>query len=361
MAGSRIGVIVLLLASMLGTSCATVLRRGGDEIRRQQSGSEPFATAVHSRGSKPWRAIVHTAAYDAADGLVDGALDATNEPQRRAQLQGLGESLQARVGATARTAGEQLVDGMGRALPAIEPVLVEVLEGVRDELQIDPEQTGRKLARGMSRGMREGLVTLGPEVRRLLEEDVLGVFGDALGPGLRERVRSDIRPALDELDVPRLAEDVAKRAALGFSAGMAESLAKDGRLGQVLDDRVAEAKATAGQAKQAVDQWLARGLLIALVLAVVVIVVVVAWWLEERSERVDAVRASRAATEEGERRERMLRLVAGAIKQAGSRDSLAAFREEIKRLTEQESERETAAALNYFLTREGLKLDRPRT
>lgn len=325
MAGSRVGVIVLLLASMLVTSCATMLRRGGDEIRRQQSGSEPFATAVDSRGSKPWRAIVHTAAYDAADGLVDGALDATNEPQRRAQLQVLGESLQARVGATARTAGGQLVDGMGRALPAIEPVLVDVLEGVRDELQIDPEQTGRKLGRGMISGVREGLT------------------------------------GLDELDVPALAEDVAKRAALGFSAGMAESLAKDGRLGRVLDDRVAEAKATAGQAKQAVDQWLARGLLIALLLAVVVIVVVVARWLEERSKRVAAVRASRAAAEEGERRERMLRLVAGAIKQAGSRDPLAAFREEIKRLTEQESERETAAALNYFLTREGLKLDRPRT
>lgn len=40
--------------------------------------------------------------------------------------------------------------------------------------------------------------------------------------------------------------------------------------------------------RQAVDQWLVRGLLIALLLAVVVIVVVVAWWSKERSERRDA-------------------------------------------------------------------------
>jgi hypothetical protein len=74
---------------------------------------------------------------------------------------------------------------------------------------------------------------------------------------------------------------------------------------------------------------------------------------------VEAQRARQAATEEGERRERMLRLVTGAIKQAGERDGLVAFREEIKRLSQQEGDRETAAALSYFLTREGLKLEKP--
>lgn len=355
----------LLLALGLGTGCALVLQRNADELRRQQNGSEPDATGGDSRrrkGKPPWRAVVHTAAYGAADGLVDGAIDATKDPKRREQLRTLGNDLEARVGSVAETAGEGIIDGVNARLPATQPVLVALVDGLRKELGLDPEQTGRKLVRGAMAEARTGIADLRPEIRRMLEKDVVGVFqqafGDAFGPGLQDRVRDDIKPAIDELGVPQLAEDVGKRTALGFSAGMAEALAPDGELGKVIDHRMGQAKESAGQAKDAVDEWLARGLLLALIVAVAVIVVVVTWWLKERGERVEAQRAREAAATEGERRERMLRLVTGAIKQAGAHDALAAFREEMRRRSQQDDERETAAALSYFLTREGLKLDK---
>lgn len=364
MVASKIATAVLLLALALGTSCAVVLRNSGDELRRQQNGSEPFAEGDDSRkGQPPWRAVVHTATYDAADGLVDGALDAAKDPQRKEQLRRLGDDLQARAGATAKAAGEGLVTGMGTTLPELQPGVVALVAGVRDELGLDPEKTGRTLVRGALAEAKAGVAGLRPEVHRLIEEDIVGVIGEALdgafGPGLKDRVRDDIKPAIDELGVPQLAEDVGKHTALGFSAGMAQALAADGSLGMVIDERVAGARQTAGEAKEAVDEWLARGLLLALIVAVTVLVVVVVWWRKERGERVDAQRARAAAADEGERRERMLRLVAGAIQRAGARDGLLAFREEIKRLSAQTDARETAAALSYFLTREGLKLDRP--
>ncbi len=367
MHASKIAAAALLATLGLGTSCTLVLRRSADELRRQQNGSEPKATGSDSRkrkGRSPWRAVVHTATYDAADGLVDGALDAAKDPGRREQLQQLGDDLQVRVGSTAKAAGAGLMDGVNGKLPDMRPVLVELVEGLRRELGLDPEQTARKVMRGALSEARVGVKGLRPEIHRLIEDDIVGVvreaLGDAVGPGLKDRVRENIKPAIDELGVPALAEDVGKKTALGFSAGMAEALASDGRLGIVIDQRVAGAKESAGAAKEAVDAWLARGLLLALLLAIVVLVVVVFRWVRERAERVQAERGRKAAAEEGERRERMLRLVTGAIKQAGQRDALVAFREEIKRMAGQQEDRETAAALSYFLTREGLKLENPR-
>lgn len=349
----------------LGPGCAMVLRRGGDEIRRQQSGSEPFATGTDSRERNrgPWRAIVHSASHDAADGLVDGALDALDEPERKAQLQALGDGLETRLTNTSRKAGEGLVEGMNATLPRTRIALVELVEGLRNELGLDPEQTARTFMRGAFDEARVGVRELRPEVRGLaqdLVEVVRQAMDEALGPKLKDRVRDDLKPAIDELGVPQLAEDVGKRTALGFSAGMAEALAEDGSLGKVIDQRVERAKQTAGEAKDAVDEWLARGLLLAFVVAVIVLVLVVFWWLRERNERVEAERSRKAAAEAGERRERMLRLVASAIHRAGERDDLLAFREEIKRLSRDDDGREAAAALSQFLTLEGLKLDRPR-
>lgn len=355
-----------LVALALCSSCAGVLRRSADEIRRQQNGSEPQATGADSRrrkGKSPWRAVVHTATYDAADGLVDGALDAAREPARQQQLRELGDELQARAGATARTAGAGLVDGLNEGLPGTRAVLVELVQGLRKDLGLDPEKTARTFMRGAMSEARVGVKQLRPQIHALIEDDIVGVvrkaLGEAFGPGLQDRVRDDIKPAIDELGVPALAQEVGKKTALGFSDGMAVALGKDGRLGQVIDARVEGAKAAAGEAREAVDAWLARGLLLALVIAIVVLVLVVFRWLHERSERVEAVRARKAAAEEGERRERMLRLVTGAIKQAGDRDGLTAFREEMRRLSQQPSDRDTAAALSYFLVHEGLKLDHP--
>lgn len=354
----------LALAAGLGTGCSLVLRRGGDEIRRQQDGSEPFATGSDSskrKGKRPWRAIVHSASYDAADGLVDGAIDSLHDPERKQQLAELGDDLEGRLHDTTKTAGEGLVEGINGKLPETQPVLVELVRGLRRELGLDPENTARMAMRGALDEARVGVRKMRPELHALLEDDVVGVLRQALdeafGPGLKDRVRDDIKPAIDELGVPRMAEDVGRKTALGFSAGMAEALGEGGSLGIMIDQRMDRAKQTAGDAKDAVDQWLARGLLLAFVVAVIVLVLVVFWWLRERNQRAEAERARMAAAEEGQRRERMLRLVASAIKRAGQRDEMRAFREEIKRLSQDDDGRRAAAALNQFLTLEGLKLD----
>jgi hypothetical protein len=366
MVSSRIAMAVLALALGSSTSCVLVLGRGGDEGRPQLDREQIATThrAHRTESKRPRRPLVHSVSSAAAEGLVDGAIDAVEEPRQRERLQRLGDGLQARAGATAKAAGEGLVEGMNARLPEAQPAVVALLEGVRDELHIDPERAGRKLARGAMTEMRVGMTRLRPEVHRLVEDDIVGVvrsaFADALGPGLKQRVRNDVKPAIDELGVPTLAEDVSRRAALGFSAGMAEALAEDGSLGMVIDGRLEKARARAGEAKQVVDDWLARGLLLALVVAVIVLVLVGFWWLRERGKRAEAERARQAAAADGERLERMLRLVARAIERAGRRDELSAFREEIKQLTQQEGERDTAAALSHFLVREGLKLGKPR-
>lgn len=357
----------LVVALSLGTGCALVLRKSGDEIRRQQNGSKPLAKGEDSRKSKnkgPWRAIVHSASYDASDGLVDGALDALDDPKRKQQIDALGDGLSARVEDVTEKAGEGLIEGVNTKLPETQAVLVALLQGVREDLGLDPENNARTVVRGALDEARVGVRKVRPELRALLEEDVVGVFeealGKAFGPGLKDRVRDDIKPAIDELGVPQMAEEVGRKTALGFSAGMAEALGEDGRLGVMIDQRVGQAKQTAGQARDTVDDWLARGLLIAFVLAVIVLILVVFWCLRERNERVEAERARNSATEDGERRERMLRLVASAIQRAGQRDELQAFRQEMKELSRDEAGRQAAASLSQFLTLEGLKLERPR-
>lgn len=165
----------LLVALGLGTGCALVMQRSADELRRQQNGSEPDADGSDShrrKGKSPWRAVVHTAAYDAADGLVDGAVDATKDPKRREQLRTLGDDLETRVESVAASAGAGIIDGVNARLPATQPILVEMFEQLRKELGIDPEQTGRKLVRGAMAEARTGIHDLRPEVRRLLEKDV---------------------------------------------------------------------------------------------------------------------------------------------------------------------------------------------
>lgn len=361
-------VATLLLLSLLlglGAGCALVLRHSGDELRRQQSGSETFATGTRSReGDEPWRAIVHTAGYDAADGLVDGTLDALDDPERKQQIEELGDAFETRLGSSTSKAGEDFVAGINGKLPETEAVLATLVQRLRKELAIDPERTGRAFVRGAIAEARTGVGQLRPQVRAMVEEDVVGVvrqaLDEALGPKLKARVRDHVKPAIDELGVPQLAEDVGRRAARGFSAEMAESLGPGGSLGVVIDHRIDQARDVAGEATDVVDRWLARGLLIALVVAVIVIVLVVVWWLRERNERVEAERARKAAAEAEAQRERMLRLVASAIHRAGQRDDLRAFREEMKRLSREGDGREAAAGLSQFLVLEGLKLDAPR-
>src|SRR5690606_22712124 len=160
-----------------------------------------------------------------------------------------------------RKAGEGLVEGMNATLPRTRIALVELVEGLRNELGLDPEQTARTFMRGAFDEARVGVRELRPEVRgraQDLDEVVRQAMDEALVPKLKDRGRDDLKPAIDGLGVPQLAEDVGKRTALGFSAGMAEALAEDGSLGKVIDQRVERAKQTAGEAKDAVDEWLAR-------------------------------------------------------------------------------------------------------
>lgn len=348
--------LLLLSVLVLATSCAGILRRSGDEIRRQQVKSKPQATGTDSskKSKKPTRAIVHKATYDAADGFVDGAIDSFQDPDRKEQLDELGDSLEERIESITEGAGESMVAGVNKKLPETRGAIIEMMEGIGKELGLDPEKNIRKIFGEIAKGVK---TEIRPQVHALIEEDILGVFedkmADALGPKLKDRVRDNIKPALDELTkgIPDLAEQLAESTARGFSAGMAASLDpnKEGSLGAIVKTR-------ADVARETVDKGLEYLLLLALLVAIVVIIVALFKFLRERGERVEAERARAAADQERDERDKMLRLVTAAIQEAGKRDSLQAFRQEIKRMSKDGGDTETAAALNYFLTREGLKL-----
>jgi len=314
--------LLLLSVLVLATSCAGILRRSGDEIRRQQVKSKPQATGTDSskKSKKPTRAIVHKATYDAADGFVDGAIDSFQDPDRKEQLDELGDSLEERIESITEGAGESMVAGVNKKLPETRGAIIEMMEGIGKELGLDPEKNIRKIFGEIAKGVK---TEIRPQVHALIEEDIL----------------------------PDLAEQLAESTARGFSAGMAASLDpnKEGSLGAIVKTR-------ADVARETVDKGLEYLLLLALLVAIVVIIVALFKFLRERGERVEAERARAAADQERDERDKMLRLVTAAIQEAGKRDSLQAFRQEIKRMSKDGGDTETAAALNYFLTREGLKL-----
>lgn len=368
MSRSRLAALALLLPLCGTTSCASILQRSADEIRRQQVKSKPHATGTDSRNKRKRgtstnkkndksdvpRAIVHGATYDAASGLVEGAADTLDQPKTREKFAAVGDRLQTRVEDLSRGAGEAAIDGMNTKLPEMRGGIVKMLDQIGKEIGLDPEKSLQLIMREVGRGLRK---EVRPQVRLLVEEDVLGAvedkMGDAFGPKLKDRVRDNVKPALDELtkDIPDLAEQLAESTARGFSAGMAKSLDpnREGSLGAVV-------RGQAGDAREAVDKWIAYALLLAFVIAVVVIIVALFKFLTERGERKEAQRARVQADEDRDRQERMLRLVTTAIRDAGEQDSLEAFRRAIKGRTSNEEQREAAADLNHFLTREGLKL-----
>lgn len=362
--GAAVGAAVVLVGL---AGCGMILNRSAETIRRQQNRADPFATGEEigtkrKPADKPARAIVHSASYDAADGLVDGALDAISEPKRREQLDALGDSLELRVGGVSKTAGESIIVGIGEKVPALRPVLAEMIGGLKSDLHLDPEGTARRVTRAALSEAGDGMRTeLRPQIRKLVSDDIIGSIrggiDQLIGPQLQERVRDHVVPAMKELtkDAPQLAEDLGKGAAKGLGDGIAASL--DTVDPNSLGSRI---KALMGDAKGQVDDWLSRALLLALVVAFAAIVVAVFKWLGERSRRQAAVAARVGAEEQAKRHERMLELVTAAIHQVGAKGSLEDFRETIKALSSDGPPLETRAALNEFLTRRKLKLETPR-
>lgn len=359
-----------LVLAGAGPGCGIILNRAGENIRKQQNASEPYADGLDTgtkkkKPAKPARAVVHTAAYDASEGLVDGALDALDEPKRRAQFERLANDLELRVGSTTKTAGGGLVDGMKDRLPELQPVLSKMLLDVKAELHLDPEAAARRVMKAAlaeaGAGMRDHLR---PQVKGMTNDVVGSVrtgFEGLVGPGLKQKVHDNVVPALDEIlgRLPATGEKLGQSTAKGLTDGIAASLDPkvDGSLGMRIDTLLDR---SADRVDDSVDRWLGYGLLAALVLAIVALIVAIMRWLSERHARLVARQAQLAADEQARKTEEMLTLVASAIQRAGADGSVEDFRAQIKALSKDDGWLKIRAKLDEFLIRNKLKLERPR-
>jgi len=363
-------VVLSLVLAGAGPGCGVILNRTGENLRKQQNASEPYADGLDTgtkkkKPAKPARAIVHTAAYDASEGLVDGALDALDQPKRRAQFEKLANDLETRVGSTTKTAGGGLVDGMKERLPELQPVLSKMLLDVKAELHLDPEAAARKVMKAAfaeaGTGMRDHLR---PQVKGMTNDVVGSVrtgFEGLVGPGLKQKVHDNVVPALDEIlgRLPETGEKLGKSAAKGMTDGLAASLDPqvDGSLGMRIDTLLDR---SVDRVREPVDDWMRYVLFAALVIAIVALIAAVIRWLGERHARLVARQAQAAAEEQRARTEEMLTLVASAIQRAGANGSVEDFREEIKALSQDDGWLKIRAKLDEFLIRNKLKLERPR-
>lgn len=319
--------LMLLSALTPTTGCADLLlRRAGDEIRRQQIDSEPLATGTDSApgAPRPTRAIVHSATYDAADGLVDGIVDSLQDPDRRDEIDGLADGLEERVESISEGAGESLITGVDSRLPRLQGTLARMLLGIGKELDLDPERTVRLMFRQAGKSLE---TDIRPQVRLLVRE----VLDEAMGPGLQTRMDQNVTPAVRELtkDLPALVGDIAEQA-VRRSAAAAK-------------DELQPVRVQVQETTDEINRGLLRLLVILLVVLAIVATVVGALWWRARSQR--------------EHREKMLRMVASAIKQVGEDGTVESYRAKIKEIAQLDrKQRATLAGLRSFLTREELKL-----
>lgn len=325
MSRPRIATALLLLLSVLGTSgCADLLlRRTGDAIRRQQVGSEPRATGVDSsKGApSPTRAIVHSATYDAADGLIDGITDSLQDPDRQDELDALADKLEERVESISEGAGEAAIVGVNAKLPEMQGTIARMIRNLRRDLDLDPEKTVQKVFRQVGRSLE---TEVRPQVKELVKE----VLDEAMGPGLQNRMDNHVTPSVRELtkELPVLVGDIAEQA-VSRSMGAAKL-------------QLAPLKDEAKETVRDVNRGLLYLLIVLLVMLAIVVTVVSFLWWRARSGR--------------ERRDQMLRMVTGTIKVVGKDGDMSRFRAEMKRNTEQN--RRVVSWLNEFLVREGHKL-----
>ena len=350
--------LVAMLA--FATSCAGILRRTGDEIRRQQVASKPLGTGTDSSKASPkkgkggkangskggktgkdgkgkdddkaLRKIAHGVSYDLADGLVDGAVDSLHDPKRQEQIAELSQNLEERLESISEGAGKAAIDGLNEKLPETRGAIIQMLEGIGKEIGLNPEKNVRKLFGEVGKSLK---TEIRPQVRLMIKD----TMDEVMGKGLQTRLDENVGPAVKNItkDIPVLVEEVAERAVRGFASGMAAELDPEtGKLGQQLGVHFSNTR-------EVVDDGLSKMLWIALIGAGVFITIVVLLFLRARSQR--------------NRREDMLRLVTSAIKEVGKEGDLATYRQAVKRMGQQNRrEREIMAALNHFLTREGLKL-----
>ena len=371
----RIGRVLLVLALVMASGCALILRRGADEIRQQQNESQPGANGADTKAlrkkkphAKATREVVRTAGKDLSAGLVEGAFEELDKPERKEQIASVREGITDFVGKVPA----EIIDGVREQLPTLQPAIVDLVNGVRDELGLDPVGTARKVTRAALEEARSGIHELRPEIHALVEKDLIGPFKSALddvdGEKLAQTVRTHVKPALQELtsDTPDLAEKLGKKAASGLSQGLAQELEKteSGTLGGELEriaarlDESAE-KAT-GNAGQVVGNALSDAALFGFIaLAAILIVALAVAFIRYAGQRVKAEQAERARASTDELRqvnEEMLRLVTKAIHDAGQRDSLDVFRNAIKRIAAQENKQGVRADLDRFLDQTNVRL-----
>ncbi|MEM7152315.1 MAG: hypothetical protein AAF799_05700 [Myxococcota bacterium] len=349
--------LVAMLA--FATSCAGILRRSGDEIRRQQVASKPLGTGTDSSKAAPkkgkggnkgtrsgggktpnkgkddpkaLRKIAHGVSYDLADGLVDGAVDSLHDPKRQKQIADLSQNLEERVESISEGAGKAAIKGLNEKLPETRGAIIKMLEGIGKEIGLNPEKNVRKLFGEVGKSLK---TEIRPQVRLLIKD----TMDEVLGKGLQTRLDENVGPAVKNItkDIPVLVEEVAEGAVRGFASGMAAELDPEtGKLGQQLGVHFSNTR-------EVVDDGLSKMLWIALIGSAVFLTIVILLFLRARSQR--------------NRREDMLRMVATAIKEVGKEGDLATYRQEVKRIGQlNRKERQIMAALNHFLTSEGLKL-----
>jgi len=347
------------------------LRNASDEIRQQQNDSEPFGTSANSKrkGARPTRAIVHSAAHDAADGLVDGALRAATEPANQARLEELKDRTTTSVRELTQNAGGGAIEGVNESLPQLQGTIVRIAKGIKADLNLDIERTIRNGVRAGIDEAKRGLAdeAFAEQTRTIIAEGVVG----GLRQGLDEHFLDDMQHIKAKVasDLAPAAEELTRAAVRGATQQLAYDLAVDPpvsrqaqeRLGPTLIELMKETDAVFGNRAQNLAD---RGFWIALLVTGIAVLALAILWTIERLRR-------RSAQVEQQKFEQMLRLVAQAIQSAGdpgserlpdTADGLARFRQEVKRLGNhgnQES-RHAFAELNAFLTREQLKLPNGR-
>lgn len=371
----RIGRVLLIVALVFASGCALILRRSGDEIRQQQNESKPGATGANTKalrkkrpGAKPTREIVRTAGKDLSSGLVEGAFDALDEPERKEKIAALREGIVAFVGKVPA----DVIDGIREKLPELQPAIVALIQGVQAELGLDPVKTARKVMQAALDEARTGIRKMRPEIHALVEKDLIGPFKDALdgvdGEKLAQTVRTHVKPALQELtsDTPELAEKLGKKAASGLSQGLAQELEKQapgtlggeiGRLANRLDESAK--KATDNAATVAGNALSDAAVFGFIALAAILVVALAVAFIRYAGQRVKADQSERARAATDELRlvnEEMLRLVTKAIHDAGQRDSLDVFRTAIKRIATEQNKQKVRADLDRFLEETNVRL-----
>ncbi|MCA9650810.1 MAG: hypothetical protein H6712_09415 [Myxococcales bacterium] len=322
-------IATVLLLGMLGSTlgCADLMvQRAGDALRRQQVGSQPHATGVDSRKGAPGptRAIIHGATYDAADGLVDGLVDSLEDPDRQDKLDALADKLEERVESISEGAGEAAIVGVNAKLPEMQGTITRMVRNLRRDLDLDPEKTVQKVFRQVGKSLES---EVRPQVKLMIKE----VLDEAMGPGLQERMDNNVTPAVRELtkDLPTLVGDIAEQA-------VTRSL-------KAANEGIAPVQSKFQETTEEINRGLLRLLIVLLVVLAIVATVVGFLWWRARGQR--------------ESRDRMLRMVASAIKQVGEEGTVGMYRQKIKEIAQlNRNERATLASLRSFLTREELKL-----